>query len=71
MTVSECEEDVDACSQAGVKLLAGYNFRYWKTFPLMKRIWDSGELGEPHHIYCSYPTGMPTRTESDDSLASW
>ncbi len=71
MTVSECEEMIDACSQAGVKLLAGYNFRYWKTFPLMKRIWESGELGEPHHIYCSYPTGMPTRTESDDSLASW
>ena len=47
MSVGECEEMIDACSQAGVKLLAGYNFRYWKTFPLMKRIWDSGELGEP------------------------
>ena len=71
MTVAECQEMIDACEKAGVKLLAGYNFRYWKTFPLMKRIWDTGELGGPHHIYCSYPTGLPSKTESDKSVASW
>lgn len=71
MNVAECQRMIEACETAGVTLFSGYNFRYWKSFRLMKRIWDSGELGEPHHIFCSYPTGMPTRTEADKSLSSW
>ena len=71
MTVAQCQEMIDACERAGVKLLSGYNFRYWKSFQLMKKIWDTGELGEPHHIYCGYPTGVPSRSENDPSPLSW
>lgn len=71
MSVEECRSMIEVCDENGVTLFSGFNFRYWKTFPLMKRIWDTGELGEPHHISCSYPTGMPSRRENDSSLASW
>ncbi|MDA0334855.1 MAG: Gfo/Idh/MocA family oxidoreductase [bacterium] len=71
MSVADCQRMIDACAVAGVSLMSGYNFRYWKSFQLMKQIWDSGELGEPHHIYCGYPTGVPSRTEEDKSLLSW
>ena len=71
MSVAQCQAMIDACEKAGVKLLSGYNFRYWKSFQLMKQIWDTGELGEAHHIYCGYPTGVPSRSENDKSLLSW
>lgn len=71
MSVADAQRMIDACDSAGVTLMSGYNFRYWKSFQLMKQIWDSGELGEPHHIYCGYPTGVPSRTEDDKSLLSW
>ena len=71
MTVADCQRMIDACTAANVTLMSGYNFRHWKSFQLMKQIWDSGELGEPHHIYCGYPTGVPSRTEDDSSLLSW
>jgi predicted dehydrogenase len=71
MSVAECEQMIEACAAAGVVLMSGYNFRYWNSFRLMKQIWDGGELGEAHHIYCGYPTGVPSRTEEDKSLRSW
>ena len=71
MTVEECSEMITACERSGVALFSGFNFRFWKTFSLMKKIWDSGELGDPHHIMCSYPTGMPSKREDDKSLTSW
>lgn len=71
MSVADCQRMIDACAAAAVTLMSGYNFRYWNSFQLMKEIWDSGELGEPHHIYCGYPTGVPSRTEDDDSPLSW
>jgi predicted dehydrogenase len=71
MSVVDCQRMIDACAAAKVTLMSGYNFRYWKSFQLMKQIWDGGELGEAHHIYCGYPTGVPSRTEDDKSLQSW
>lgn len=71
MSVADAQRMIDACDAAGVSLMSGYNFRYWNSFQLMKQIWDEGELGTPHHIYCGYPTGVPSRTEDDKSLESW
>ena len=71
MSVADAQRMIDACEAAAVTLMSGYNFRYWNSFRLMKRLWDSGQLGEPHHIYCGYPTGVPARTEDDPSLQSW
>lgn len=71
MSVADCQSMIDACAAAGVTLMSGYNFRYWNSFRLMKQIWDTGQLGDPHHIYCGYPTGVPSRTEDDPSLDSW
>ena len=61
---------VQACQAAGVTLMSGYNFRYWKSFQRMKQIWDSGELGAAHHIYCGYPTGVPARLPAYPTMSS-
>ena len=71
MTPAECLEIIRACRRAGVTLMGGYNFRYWKVWPLMKRIMGGGELGAPIHLYCAYNTGMPTRSEWERTLDSY
>lgn len=71
MTTAECLEMIHACRQAGVTLMGGYNFRYWKVWPLMKRVMETGELGKPHHLYCAYNTGMIKRSEWESTLDSY
>ena len=71
MNAAECLEIIQACRLAGVTLMGGYNFRYWKVWPLMKRIMDSGELGAPVHLYCAYNTGMVKRSEWESTLDSY
>jgi len=70
MTAVECREIIRACREAGVVLMGGYNFRYWKTWRLMKRIVDTGELGDLLHLYCAYNTGMIRRSEWEDTYDS-
>lgn len=70
MNADECRQIIRACNDAGVVLMGGYNFRYWKVWSLMKRILDLGELGDPFHYYCAYNTGMIRRSEWDPSLYS-
>lgn len=70
MSTDECRQIIRACRAAGVTLMGGYNFRYWKTWRKMKDVMLSGELGAPVHLYCAYNTGPVKRTEWDDSLNS-
>jgi predicted dehydrogenase len=70
MSTAECQEMIRACRAAGVMLMGGYNFRYWKAWRTMKAVMDTGELGAPVHLYCAYNTGPVRRTEWDESLAS-
>ena len=70
MSAAEGYTMIDACRSAGVVLMGGYNFRFWKTWQLMKQILDSGELGKPFHLYCAYNTGMIRRSEWEDTLLS-
>jgi predicted dehydrogenase len=70
MSVDECLSITQACRAAGVVLMGGYNFRYWKTFRKMKQVMASGELGAPVHLYCAYNTGPVQRTEWDESIHS-
>ncbi len=70
MSASEGYDMIDACRAAGVVLMGGFNFRFWKTWRLMKQIMDSGELGKPFHLYCAYNTGMIRRSEWEDTLIS-
>lgn len=71
MTTEECLEIIRACRRAGVVLMGGYNFRFWKTWRLMKRVMETGELGEPLHLYCAYNTGMIRRSEWEDTYDSY
>jgi predicted dehydrogenase len=71
MTTVECREIIAACRRAGVVLMGGYNFRYWQTWRLMKRVMESGELGAPIHLYCAYNTGPVRRTEWEESTDSY
>lgn len=61
---------IEACRSAGVLLMGGFNFRFWKTWRLMKQIMASGELGKPFHLYCAYNTGMIRKSEWEDTLSS-
>jgi len=70
MNAAEGYEMIEACRAAGVTLMGGFNFRFWKTWRLMKQIMSSGELGKPFHLYCAYNTGMIRRSEWEDTLFS-
>ena len=70
MSAAEGREMIDACRAANVVLMGGWNFRFWKTWQLMKQIMASGELGKPFHLYCAYNTGMIRRSEWEDTLDS-
>jgi predicted dehydrogenase len=70
MNADEGFKIIQACKDAGVVLMGGYNFRFWKVWPLMKEILAAGELGDPFHYYCAYNTGMIRRTEWDETLRS-
>lgn len=41
---------IEACRRAGVPLGLGYNKRFWPSMRELKRIVDSGELGEILHV---------------------
>lgn len=71
MNAAECGEMLRVCRHAGVVLMGGYNFRFWKTWQLMKRVMETGELGEPLHLYCAYNTGMIRRSEWEDTYDSY
>lgn len=71
MTAAEGLDIIRACREARVVLMGGYNFRYWKTWNLMKRVMDTGELGAPLHLYCAYNTGMIRRNEWEDTFDSF
>lgn len=70
MNADEGLEMIAACREANVLLMGGYNFHFWKTWKLMKRVMETGELGEPFHFYCAYNTGMIRRSEWEDTLFS-
>lgn len=70
MTPAECLDIIHACREAGVVLMGGYNFRYWKTWQLMKRVMETGELGAPLHLSCAYNTGMIRRSEWEETYDS-
>lgn len=70
MNAAEGYDMIDACRAAGVVLMGGFNFRFWKTWRLVKQIMVSGELGEPFHLSCAYNTGMIRRSEWEETLRS-
>jgi predicted dehydrogenase len=70
MNAAEGREMIRACRNAGVVISGGYNFRFWRTWNLMKRVMETGELGRPFHLYCAYNTGMIRRSEWEDTLLS-
>ncbi len=70
MSAAEGYAMIAACRAAGVVLMGGFNFRFWRTWRLMKQIMASGELGAPFHLYCAYNTGMIRRSEWEETLAS-
>jgi phthalate 4,5-cis-dihydrodiol dehydrogenase len=70
MTPGECRAIIRACREGGVLLMGGYNFRFWKTWQLMRRIVETGELGDLQHLYCAYNTGMIQRSEWEETYDS-
>lgn len=50
LTRADAQRSVDACRRAGVQLGLGYNKRFWPSMRELKRIVESGELGEILHL---------------------
>jgi len=46
LTVRRCDELVDACSSAGVKLVVDFDSRYFPKMRQLRNALDAGELGE-------------------------
>lgn len=51
MTVEECDEMIEACDKAGVKLQIGFMRRFDASFREAKRLVDSGAIGELVQIH--------------------
>lgn len=51
MTVEECDEMIEACDKAGVKLQIGFMRRFDASFQEAKRLVDSGAIGELVQIH--------------------
>ena len=51
MTVEECDEMIEACDKAGVKLQIGFMRRFDASFREAKRLVESGEIGELVQIH--------------------
>ena len=49
LSVSDAQEIVAVCAEAGVKLSIGQNFRRWPMFRHAKKMIDAGELGNIYH----------------------
>jgi predicted dehydrogenase len=49
-TWQECLEMVETCRQAGVRLLIHENWRWQPWFREIKRLLDTGSLGDPFHV---------------------
>lgn len=47
LTTEDCHQIIDACNKNNVTLMAGQSQRYFHTNSLVKKILDSGELGNP------------------------
>ena len=50
LMVADAEQAISACRRAGVPLGLGYNKRFWPSMRELKRIVDSGELGDILHV---------------------
>lgn len=47
LSVDQCTRMLDACRQAGVKLMVGQVLRYIGPFALLRKVVADGEIGEP------------------------
>jgi predicted dehydrogenase len=56
-TYAECVELVETAQRAGVRLMVHENFRRQPWYREIKRLLDSGELGEPFSLYFCMRTG--------------
>jgi len=58
-SLQEAEEMVQACSSAGVPLLINENWRWQRPIREVRRILDSGEIGEPFRARIDMISGFP------------
>lgn len=50
LTIAHCEEMVEACKNAGVKLQVGFNRRFDHNFKKVREAVEKGIVGEPHIV---------------------
>ena len=50
LNLADGQRMADACKAAGVELFIGHCIRYWPEYAYLKKLVDSGELGQLQHI---------------------
>ena len=66
LNTTDARAMIDACRRAGVTLGVGHNRRLWPSMIELKRIVDSGELGQILHI-----EGHFSNLHSDNTAGTW
>ena len=64
-TVSQAEEMIAACEQAGVKLLVGHVVRYFPQYAQAKALVDRGEVGDVAVVRLTRASARPQRTHDN------
>jgi predicted dehydrogenase len=54
ITIAGCDRILQTARQSGTKLFVGHNMRYMSLFIEMKRLIDSGAIGEVKAIWCRH-----------------
>ena len=62
-TVAECDEIIQACADAGVRLQLGFNRRFDPGFQKIKEFLASGEIGEPYYVHIRWLEYSPREGE--------
>jgi predicted dehydrogenase len=70
-TMQECNNMVRATEKAGVTFMVGHDLRYMPHTLAIKRIIESGELGQIRVTRCVLIANMPPGTGGDYKLGAW
>lgn len=73
LTLVECDQMIEECEKAGVKLMIGHCIRFWPEYAYVKQLVDAKTFGELTSInltrYGEFPTWSADNWLADESLA--
>ena len=65
INIKECDEIIGITTNHNIKYMVAHVIRFWPEYRYMKKVIDSGELGEPIYATASRMQPMPLWSESN------